>query len=152
MPIVRRPHRLLPWLLIAVLVCAAAIHAADYLTEGVDSGRTGWLKEETVFNTTNVRTMKLLWTAKVNSIPRQMHNLFAPLAVTGVATPRGPRELVIFAGISDALYAFDVATGEMLWEKKFDSIYPAIARRARWHVVSRRSDSRPGDCTDADGR
>ena len=128
MPIAQWQHRLLPWLLVAVFACAVTIHAADYLTEGVDSGRTGWLKDETVFNTTNVRTMKLLWKVKVNSTPRQMHNLFAPLTVTGVATPRGPRELAIFAGISDELYAFDVATGEMVWEKKFDSIYPAITQ------------------------
>ena len=72
--------------------------------------------------------MRLLWKANVNSIPRQMHNLFAPLTVTEVATPRGARELAIFAGISDTLYAIDVATGEMLWEKTFDSIYPAVTQ------------------------
>src|SRR5262245_4718381 len=87
------------WLFAAMFPLAAAIHAADYLTEGGDSGRTGWLKDETVFNTTNVRTMTLLWKTKVNSTPRQMHNLFAPLTVTGVTTVRGPRELAIFAGI-----------------------------------------------------
>jgi outer membrane protein assembly factor BamB len=56
--------------------------------------------------------------------------LFAPLAVSGVATARGPRELAIFAGISDQLYVVDVATGEMIWEKKFDSIYPSVTTGA----------------------
>jgi hypothetical protein len=128
MAIRKRPSPVSPWLAVAMFAFAAAIHAADYFTEGVDSGRTGWVKDETVFNTTNVRTMKLLWKVKVNSTPRQMHNLFAPLTVTGVATVRGPRELAIFAGISDELYALDVASGEVLWEKKFDSIYPAITQ------------------------
>jgi outer membrane protein assembly factor BamB len=115
------------WVLALVFAAAVvSLQAADYLMEGIDSGRTGWLKDEKVFNTTNVQSMKLLWKVKVNSATRQMHNMFAPLTVTDVATPRGARELAIFAGISDQLFAFEVATGEMLWEKKFDSIYPAV--------------------------
>ena len=114
------------WLLAFVLVCGVSVFAEDYLTEGVDNGRTGWLKNEKVFTTANVGSMKLLWKIKVNSTPRQMHNLFAPLTVSGVTTARGARELAIFAGISDELYAIDVATGEMIWEKKFDSIYPSV--------------------------
>jgi outer membrane protein assembly factor BamB len=121
-----RLRRQLTRLALVVLFAGVPLFGADYLTEGVDNGRTGWLKNETVFNTTNVQKMRLLWKAKVNSIPRQMHNLFSPLTVTGVSTPRGARELAIFAGISDQLYAFDVASGEMLWEKKFDSIYPSV--------------------------
>ena len=114
------------WLLAFVLFCGVSVFAEDYLTEGVDNGRTGWLKNEKVFTTANVSSMKLLWKIKVNSTVRQMHNLFAPLVVSGVGTPRGARELAIFAGISDELYAVDVATGEMIWEKKFDSIYPSV--------------------------
>ena len=45
-----------------VLLCAVAtLDGEDYLTEGVDNGRTGWLKNEKVFNTTNVQKMRLLW-------------------------------------------------------------------------------------------
>ncbi|HTG90609.1 MAG TPA: hypothetical protein VL914_10435, partial [Vicinamibacterales bacterium] len=65
------------WLTAFVLISCVALSAEDYLTEGVDNGRTGWLKNEKVFNTTNVATMKLLWKVKINSTPRQMHNLFA---------------------------------------------------------------------------
>src|SRR5436190_14745546 len=100
------------WLLAFVFVCGVSVFAEDYLTEGVDSGRTGWLKNEKVFTISNVGSMKLLWKIKVNSAPRQMHNLFAPVVVSGVTTARGARELAIFAGISDELYAIDVATGE----------------------------------------
>ena len=114
------------WLLAFMLVCGVSVFAEDYLTEGVDHGRTGWMKNEKVFTTANVGSMKLLWKIKVNSTPRQMHNLFSPLTVSGVTTARGARELAIFAGISDELYAVDVATGEMIWEKKFDSIYPSV--------------------------
>ncbi len=109
------------------LVCATAtVFASDYLSEGVDNGRTGWLRNEKVFNTTNVRTMRLLWKTKADSKPRQMHNLFAPLVKEAVQTPRGPMELAIFAGISDELFAYEVTKGELVWTRKFTSIYPQI--------------------------
>ena len=115
-------------LAVLLVLAGVSVYGADYLSEGIDSGRTGWLKDEKIFNTTNVQKMRLLWKTKVNSTARQMHNMFAPLTVAGVSTVRGARELAIFAGISDELFAFDAATGEMLWEKKFDSIYPNVTR------------------------
>ena len=111
---------------LAVTVAGASVSAIDYLTEGVDNARTGWLKNERIFNTTNVRSMKLLWKIKADSTPRQMHNLFAPLIKEGVVTPRGAKELAFFAGISDELYAYDVSNGELVWQRKFDSIYPQV--------------------------
>ena len=110
-------------LTIVVAAAAASLSATNYLTEGVDHGRTGWLKDEKIFNTTNVRGMKLLWKTKVTSTPRQMHNAFAPLVVQGVTTLRGAREIALFAGISDELFALDVRNGEILWEKKFQTDY-----------------------------
>ena len=41
----------------ALVVSGATLLASEYLTEGVDPARTGWLKDEKVFNTTNVRDM-----------------------------------------------------------------------------------------------
>ena len=119
-------RRLAVTLAMVIAATAASLLAADYLTEGVDNGRTGWLKDEKIFNTTNVRTMKLLWKVKADSTPRQMHNLFAPLVKDAVQTPRGPRSLAIFAGISDELFAYDVANGELVWQRKFESIYPQV--------------------------
>ena len=110
----------------AVVLASASLSAIDYLTEGVDNARTGWLKNEKIFNTTNVRSMQLLWKVKAESTPRQMHNLFAPLVKGGVQTPRGLKELAIFAGISDELFAYDVTNGELIWKRTFDSIYPRV--------------------------
>ena len=112
------------------LLAGVSLYGADYLTEGVDNGRTGWLKDEKIFNTTNVRNMRLLWKIKAESTPRQMHNLFAPLVKESVQTARGPMELAIFAGISDELLAYDVAHGELVWHRKFDSIYPQVTTGA----------------------
>ena len=48
------------WLVAFMLVGVVSVCAEDYLTEGVDNGRTGWLKNEKVFTTANVASMKLL--------------------------------------------------------------------------------------------
>lgn len=110
-------------LAVVVAAMSATVWASDYLTEGVDNGRTGWMKDEKVFNTTNVRNMKLLWKIKLPSTPRQMHNLFPPLIAEKVTTPQGTREMGVVAGITDDLFGIDVATGEMMWRKHFSDSY-----------------------------
>jgi outer membrane protein assembly factor BamB len=113
-----------PKLLAAVLIISGAtLWANDHFTAGVDNGRTGWIKDEKVFNTTNVQTMKLLWKTKLDSTPREMHNLFQPLIAERVTTPQGTREMAVVAGVSDDLFGIDVASGEVMWRKKFDSTY-----------------------------
>ena len=119
-------QRLLSVSAAAVALAGVSLYGSDYLTEGVDNARTGWMRNEKIFNTTNVRTMKLLRKMTAESTPRQMHNLFAPLIKEGVQTPRGAKEIAIFAGISDELFAYDVSNGELLWRRTFDSIYPQV--------------------------
>ena len=63
--------------------------ASDFLTEGVDNARTGWVRDEKVFTKANVGSMKLLWKVKLESKPRAMHNLFAPLVAERVTTAAG---------------------------------------------------------------
>ena len=101
----------------------ATLLASDYLTDGVDHGRTGWMKDEKVFTTANVQDMKLLWKIKLDSTPREMHNLFPPLIAERVTTPQGTREMAVVAGVSDDLFGIDVASGELMWRKHFDSTY-----------------------------
>lgn len=94
--------------------------ATDFLTEGVDSARTGWLRDERAFTPANVGSTTLLWTVKLDSKPRAMHNLFAPLIAEKVTTPQGERELAVVAGVSDDLWGIDVATGRQVWHRRFD--------------------------------
>ena len=81
--------RLRTTLVATVILSSATLWASDYLTHGVDPGRTGWMKDEKVFTTTNVGNMKLLWKVKLDSKPRAMHNLFEPLIVEKVTTAAG---------------------------------------------------------------
>src|SRR5262245_35655772 len=108
--------------LLALAMCSSAtVFASDYLTHGVAPARTGWMKDEKVLNTTNVRTMQLLWKVKLDAKSRSMHNLFNPLIVEKATTPQGTREMAVVAGVNDDLFGIDVATGEQMWKKHFDN-------------------------------
>ena len=96
---------------------------ADWLTDGGDPQRTAWQRNETLLTKANVKDMKLLWKIQLDNPPRQMHNLFPPLIAGSVSTPRGDKEVAVVAGVSDNMYAIDVATGTLLWKKQFDSTY-----------------------------
>ena len=113
------------WCLAAVatlsVAAGVATLASDFLTEGVDNARTGWVRDEKVFTTSNVAQSKLLWKVKLESTPRAMHNLFAPLVAERVTTAEGPRELAVVAGVSDDLFGIDVASGKQIWHRHFDS-------------------------------
>src|SRR6266850_1480410 len=118
------------WLAAVVALAAPWIAApyaqtpkADWLTDGGDPQRTAWQRHETSLTKDNVKEMKLLWKIKLDNQPRQMHNLFPPLIAGSVRTPGGEKEIAVVAGVSDNIYAIDVANGTLLWKKKFDSTY-----------------------------
>jgi hypothetical protein len=104
-----------------VLLSAITGSASDFLTEGVDHARTGWVRDEKVFTPANVGSTKLLWKLKLDSKPRAMHNLFAPLVAERVTTSDGARELAVVAGVSDDLFGIDVVSGRQVWHRRFDS-------------------------------
>ena len=104
-----------------LLLSGVAGGASDFLTEGVDNARTGWVRDEKVFTKANVGSMKLLWKVKLESTPRAMHNLFAPLVAERVTTAEGARELAVVAGVSDDMFGIDVASGKQVWHRRFDS-------------------------------
>jgi outer membrane protein assembly factor BamB len=98
---------------------------ADWLTDGGDPQRTAWQRNEHILTVSNVKGMRLLWKYKTDNEPREMHALFPPLIVGRVLTAAGPRQVAIVAGISDNIYAIDVATGGLLWKHHFDTTFSA---------------------------
>ena len=119
---------------IVLVVAFAGVLAwsADYLADGPDNGRTGWVRDEKVFNTTNVRNMSLLWKIKLDSSAREMHNLFPPIILSSVATSGRAKELAIAAGISDDLFAIDTATGQLIWRRHFDADFDTANAGSSW--------------------
>ena len=106
---------------VILLLAGVTGGASDFVTEGVDNARTGWVRDEKIFTKANVGSMKLLWKVNLESAPRAMHNLFAPLVAERVTTAQGARELAVAAGVSDDLFGLDVATGRQIWHRRFDS-------------------------------
>ena len=109
-------------LVTGLLLCGAAtLSATDVLLEGIDVGRSGWVKDEKFFTLANVGSTKLLWKVQLKSTPRAMHNLFPPLIAENVTTSQGPLEVGLVAGITDDLFAIDVATGQVLWQRRLEN-------------------------------
>jgi outer membrane protein assembly factor BamB len=117
----RRGYWRLASALLLMLTAGVTALASDFLTEGVDNARTGWVRDEKVFTVANVGKSTLLWKVKLESTSRAMHNLFAPLVAERVTTAQGTRELAVVAGVSDDLFGIDVVTGKQLWHRRFDS-------------------------------
>jgi outer membrane protein assembly factor BamB len=117
----RRVDGRLAGALVLILSAGMTAVASDFLAEGVDSARTGWVRDEKIFTPATVAQTTLLWKVKLESTSRAMHNLFAPLVAERVTTADGPRELAVVAGVTDDLFGIDVATGKQVWHRKFDS-------------------------------
>ena len=96
---------------------------ASWLTDGGDNQRTAWQKNETLITKDSVKNMKLMWKLQLDNKPRQMHNLFPPLLVSDVTTSQGAKDVAVVAGVSDNVYGVDIATGKLLWSRKFDSTF-----------------------------
>jgi outer membrane protein assembly factor BamB len=106
-------------------IAALSVHAfgASWLTDGGDSRRNNWQKDETILQKTNVGNLQLLWKTKLDNQPRQMHSLLEPLVISEVATRSGKKQLVIQAGVSDNVYALDAKNGDLIWKRHFESTF-----------------------------
>ena len=111
-------------LAVAFLSLLPAAYSADWLTDGGDSRRNNWQKDEKILTPANVQGIRLLWKIKLDNEPRQMHSLLEPLVIGSVAPPAADRsELVIQAGVSDNVFALDAEKGELVWKKHFESTF-----------------------------
>ncbi|MBL8242353.1 MAG: PQQ-binding-like beta-propeller repeat protein [Bryobacterales bacterium] len=112
------------------LFCAGmAAPAADWLTDGGDPQRNNWQKDEKLLSVSTVKDIKLLWKVKLANETRAMHNLLPPLVIGSVDTAGGKKQLAIQAGVSDNIYAIDVATGKVAWHTKLESTFVEPAGR-----------------------
>lgn len=110
-------------LLAAAAPAAQAPRKANWLTDGGDPQRTSWQRHETLLSPSTVKHMKLVWKLQLDNEPRQLHNLFPPLVVSDVATPGGPKQIGVVAGVSDNVYGIDLDTGRQIWKRTFDNTW-----------------------------
>jgi outer membrane protein assembly factor BamB len=88
-----------------------------WTTFGGDLQRSGWNQSETDLTKDNVKNLKLEWSLKLDSQPKGLFGLTAPIVRVNVATPRGVKDLIVVAGASDKLFVVDGDTGKIYWEK-----------------------------------
>lgn len=91
----------------------------DWLTDGGDNQRTGWVKNEKILTKDNVKNLKLQWKLETENGPRALHSLMPVLIIGQLPTSNGLKEVGVFAGISDNLYGFDAHAGAMLWQRNW---------------------------------
>lgn len=96
---------------------------ADWLQDGGDPQRNNWQKNEKILSVSTAKDVRMLWKIKLDNQTRAMHSLLPPLVIGQVNTAGGPKQIVIQAGVSDNVFAIDVASGEMLWHKKLESTW-----------------------------
>jgi putative pyrroloquinoline-quinone-binding quinoprotein len=116
------------WLPNASLVSAQSSPGAqlvDWLTDGGDNERTGWNKNEKILTKDTVRNLKLRWKLQTDNQPRALHSLMPAIVISQLKTAAGVKQVGIVAGISDNLYAIDVDTGKLLWQKHWTYAPPA---------------------------
>src|SRR4026208_1765691 len=100
----------------------------DYWTDGADVERSGWIKNEKILTKANVGSLKLKWKLETGNQPRALHSLMPVLVIGQLTTAGGVKQVGIVNGISDNLYAFDVETGKILWQKHWDYEAPPARR------------------------
>ncbi len=105
--------------LTSALLAASWLDAADWLTFAGDAQRTGWARGEDTLNRDNVKGLKLDWRLRLENEVKELNGLTVPVIIQGAITPRGFKDLALVAGSADTLYAIDVDTGKLLWQKKF---------------------------------
>jgi len=105
-----------------LLLCPAAAGQTgptDWLTFAGDAQRTGWARNEKILAQGNVATLELKWKLQLPNAPREMHSLTAPVVVENLYTDRGSKDYLFVAGSSDNLYAIDLDTGKLVWQRSF---------------------------------
>lgn len=94
----------------------------DWPTWAGDQERSGWAKSETAFTKENASRMELKWRLQLDTVPSAVNyyaTLTDPVVAANVPTRQGPKTLLFVAGRTDNLYAIDVDSGKVFWQRSF---------------------------------
>lgn len=99
------------------MLSSAQFGRGSWTTFGGDPQRTGWNKTETDLNPETVKNLKLEWSVQLDSEPKALNNLTAPLVRATMATAKGIKDMVIVGGASNKVFVIDGDTGKIFWKK-----------------------------------
>src|SRR3954462_3071006 len=101
--------------LLLVLTASSADAAGPAVTtRSYDNARTGWNRNEPVLTPSAVTPATF---HKIGELRVDDKIEASPLYVPGVATPAGPRDLIIVVTTNNTVYAFDAGTNVQVWAK-----------------------------------
>lgn len=106
------------FLLPALQVAAFAQSAPEWTTSSYNKLRDAWQRDESKITPQNAAQVKLLWKTKVDNKTMGMQSFREPLIVNGIQTKDGVKTLALIAGSRDQVFAVDVNSGALVWEKK----------------------------------
>ena len=117
-----------PRLVLCIVVLGAAVLLrADWLTFGHDPQRSAWAWEETRLSPETAQSLELKWSIQLDNTPLALNALTAPVVAQDVLTHSGLKTLVYVAGSSNQLFAVDAAAGTLAWQRAFPSFVNARA-------------------------
>jgi outer membrane protein assembly factor BamB len=108
---------LLPALLALPMSLPAQYGSGSWTTFGGDPQRTGWNKTEPDLDAETVKHLKLEWSVQLDSAPKALNNLTAPIVRASMMTSKGVKDVVIVGGVSNKVFALDGDTGKIVWQK-----------------------------------
>ena len=100
----------------------------DWLTISHDAQRSGWNNGDSAFNPGNVSGLKLLWSTQLPTTPSPNagQTLTSPVVVAGVNTKHGVKTLAYTISGDSKLFAIDVDTGKIFWQKAYLNPIPPV--------------------------
>ena len=109
---------------ISLAGCAMA-HAQgrpiDWPSYNGDAQRTGWEKIDSRITKDNVKDFQLVLKRKLDNGQTGPYSLTPPVMIGLLISYRGFKELAFVAGSSGNMWAIDVDTDRMFWQKHFDT-------------------------------
>ena len=119
--------------------------APEWTTDSFSPQRDAWQRDETKLTTQNAKNIQMLWKVKTDNKTMGMQSFREPLIISGVKTAAGVQTLTIVAGSSNDVYAVDVDSGKIVWQKhlKWSSSKPQEAGEGRGFICTNALSATP---------
>jgi outer membrane protein assembly factor BamB len=101
---------------LALTVGARRVGATDWLMYGFNLQRTGENPFESILTPSTVPGLHELWSFDLGAV-----TIMQPVMATGVIVDGSPKDLVYMGAEHGDLYAIDVASGTMVWQRNLGS-------------------------------
>jgi outer membrane protein assembly factor BamB len=125
----QRRARLAGLCLVSAILSAGAAWAqgrgagGNWPTAGNDPQRTSWVRTDAKISKEAMQKpgFQLLWQAKLDNQPRELHSLTQPLLLQNIISYKGFKALAFIGGSADNVYAIDYDLNRPFWKTHLSS-------------------------------